>query len=281
VTDGAADDTSYVTALVRSDDRPRYYATLFAPGEIRADLFALYGFAAEIARVPDLVREPTLGEIRLKWWSDALTETVVETAPGETPSLRAVSQAIVRQALPIAPALALIEARAGDLYSDPPGSLTDLEGYLGETESVLFQMAALMAGGGSETADAAGHAGVAYGLTRRLARFGSDRARMRTVLPATLLAEKGLAATDVFSETPSKAVWSAVTALARHTQSRLRQAQEAIAALPRGQPTAFLPMAVVPPLLQRIERAGAELASRDAGISDIETLTRIALARLR
>ena len=48
---------------------------------------------------------------------------------------------------------------------------------LGETQSALFQLAAidLPARAAPETADAAGHAGVAYGLARRLARFAADR----------------------------------------------------------------------------------------------------------
>ena len=69
----AQDDIAYLTALVRKTDRVRYYSTLFARQEIRSDLLALYGFAAEIARIPDQVTEPSLGEIRLRWWRDALT----------------------------------------------------------------------------------------------------------------------------------------------------------------------------------------------------------------
>jgi phytoene synthase len=82
-----------------------------------------------------------------------------------------------------------------------PGELTFMpirqpaaisRGYFGETQSALFQMAAIVAGGeGVETAELSGHAGVAYGLTRRLAAFAADRGRGRTVLPADLLAGEG------------------------------------------------------------------------------------------
>ena len=98
---------------------------------------------------------------------------------------------IARHSLPLAPLDALIEARTADLYSDPPATLADLEGRMGETESVLFQMAAIILGSdGQETADAAGHAGIAYGLAQRLSRFASDRARARTILPADLYGRK-------------------------------------------------------------------------------------------
>src|SRR4051794_37632556 len=95
-----ADDIAYVTALVRVSDRARYYATLFAAAEARADLFALYGFAAEIARIPDLVSEPALGEVRLRWWQDSLAEATSPGGTGSTPALRAVTQTIIRHRLP-------------------------------------------------------------------------------------------------------------------------------------------------------------------------------------
>jgi phytoene synthase len=105
-----ADDIAYVSALVREADRPRYYATLFAPTSVRADLFALYGFAAEIAHVPDRVSDPTLGEIRLRWWQEALADALAEAALrrcGRSPAPRP-SQAPARLFE------AMIEARSAD-----------------------------------------------------------------------------------------------------------------------------------------------------------------------
>ena len=128
------DDLAYLTSLVRESDRPRYYATLFAPAAARPDLFALYGFAVEIARVPDQVSDPTVGEIRLRWWQDSLVDTIAAGSAGSTPALRAIADTISRQRLPLAAFTAMIEARCADLYSDPPATVADLEGYLGETE---------------------------------------------------------------------------------------------------------------------------------------------------
>ena len=281
--DGAsADDIAYVTALVRAHDRPRYYATLFSPPAIRADLLAIYGFAAEIARVPNQVREPTLGEIRLKWWSDALVEAIGRGGGGETPALRAAAAAITRLALPIAPFTALIEARSADLYADPPATLGDLEGRMGETESVLFQMTAIASGAaGPETADAAGHAGVAYGIARRLALFASERARGRTILPSDLLEEAGLKAAEVFASTTPGALPGAVAKLTGAAREHLARARALIARLDASTRPTFLPLAAVPPLLTRIDRLGPAIAARAVGVSDLEGLLRIGLAHLR
>lgn len=277
------DDIAYVTALVREHDRPRYYATLFAPADKRSDLFALYGFAVEVARVPDLVSEPALGEIRLRWWQDSLAEAVGQSSAGGTPALRAVATTIARHRLPLAAFDALIEARSSDLYSDPPASVADVEGRMGETESVLFQMPAIILGAaGPETAEAAGHAGIAYGVSRRLAVFASDRTRGHCLVPADVLERQGFTSIGLFAAAQSSpklaAIIEEMAALARQ---HLAFAQTAIAKLSPVVRPAFLPLAAVAPLLTRIARLGEDAASRDVRLSDFETLVRIGLARVR
>ncbi len=278
----SADDIAYVTALVRAHDLPRYYSTLFAPPELRADLLALYGFAAEIARVPHQIKEPMLGELRLRWWSDALVEAVRRDGAGETPALRAAAGAIARHSLPLSAFEALIEARGADLYSDPPATLTDLEGRMGETESALFQMAAIVSGAAAqESADAAGHAGIAYGTARRLSRLASDRAYGRTILPDALLTEHELTASAVLAPEASSNLPPAVMALAAFARRHLALARGHAAELPAGARPVFLPLAIVEPLLKRIERLGLDIAKKDTVISNLESLTRIGWARLR
>lgn len=278
----ASDDIAYLTALVRTHDRPRYYASLFAPAAARDDLFALYGFAAELARIPDQVSEPALGEIRLKWWGDALSGTAGGEGEGATPALRALSAAIAKHRLPQAPFEALIEARTADFYSDPPATVGDLEGRMGETESALFQMAAIVAGAsGRDAADAAGHAGVAYGIARRLATFASDRARGRTILPTEILHRAGMSAADLFASGPQGGLANAVAELAEVARRHLREARAREADLPKPVRTAFLPLAVVAPLLGRIESLGGGINEQEPRLSDFESLLRIGLARLR
>ena len=66
------DAFAYCAELVRTADRDRFLASLFAPAEHRAALHALYAFNVEVARVREVAREPLPGEIRLQWWSDVL-----------------------------------------------------------------------------------------------------------------------------------------------------------------------------------------------------------------
>ncbi len=80
---GEAPD-GYCRREVRRLDHDRYLAALFAPAEARAALLALYAFNLELARVPELVTEPLLGEVRLSWWREARAEARAGT-PGRHP----------------------------------------------------------------------------------------------------------------------------------------------------------------------------------------------------
>ena len=48
-------------------------------------LAALYSFREELRRIPGLVSEPPLGEIRLQWWRDAIKGAREKTSPPNHP----------------------------------------------------------------------------------------------------------------------------------------------------------------------------------------------------
>lgn len=271
------DDISYLARLLREVDRPRYYATLFAPEPLRSELFALYGFAAEIARIRDQVSDATLGRIRLQWWRDALDG---EPGAAEAPALRALLSVLLRHSLPTAPLKALIDARGADLYSDAPPTLADLEELIGKTQSALFQIGAALAGAAAPAlTEAARHAGLAYGLACYTSAFAAERARGRSMLPENLLATEGLQPRDVFASPPDEGLHRITCALSKLSRHHLRAALEG--PLPRQALPVFLPLAVVAPLLARSDQLDAEVLERTVALSDLETLLRIGWARLR
>ncbi len=215
--------------LVQSADRDRFLASLFAPDDKRPHLLALHAFAAEIARIPALVSEPQLGLIRLQWWRDTLDGLAAGDAPAH-PVAEALGRAVTACGLPLQPLHELVTAHEFDLYSDKVQSLTELEAYLGETQSAVIQLAALILSGPEArgAATAAGFAGVAYGLAKRLSR---PETREKYLPPGFDL---------------SQAV--------AHARKRLDEARAAAASLPPLALPAFLPIAVTPLLLRQIER---------------------------
>ncbi len=166
---------SDLAKLVREADRDRYLATLFASDDKQQDLFALYAFDAEIARIPKLVSEPQIGEIRLQWWLDTL-EAIEKGIDPDHPVALAFAVVIRKYTLPIEHLGNLVEARRNDLYADQFPSAFAAESYIAETEAAVMQFAAIILDRTSAAGAAtlAGSAGTAFGLARLYGRSSVD-----------------------------------------------------------------------------------------------------------
>lgn len=211
--------------LVRSADKDRFLASLFAPDAKRPALFALYAFNLEIARVREAVSEPRIGEIRYQWWRDTLGE-IYRGQASPHPVAQELARAIEAGDLPEKALQDLIAAREFDLYDDPMPDVAALEGYLGETSSALIQLASLVLAGpeAKAGAEAAGLAGVAYGIARSL--------RVRNLLPQG---------------------FDAIT----HAKMRLAEARALRSTIPRGTFPAFLPVSLTD---LHLDNAGAGIS---------------------
>src|ERR1700679_573304 len=116
------DAFAYCAELVRQADRDRFAAALFARGEARDALLALYAFNIEITRVREVAREPLAGEVRLQWWSEVVDGGRGEEA-GANPVAAALLMAMERHNLSANTLSGLIDAHRFDLYDDPMASI--------------------------------------------------------------------------------------------------------------------------------------------------------------
>ncbi|HVY18904.1 MAG TPA: phytoene/squalene synthase family protein [Bauldia sp.] len=250
--DPLAEAYARAAETVRAQDNDRYVADLFAPEPLRQHLFALHAFSAEIARVREVVSDPMLGEIRLQWWRDA----VATGAGGGHPIATALNATIVKCRLPKDAFRRLIDARLFDLYDDPMPSLNDLEGYAGETSSALFQLAAIVLAGGHDpgTADASGHAGVAYALTGLMRSLPVHARRGQLYLPVSMIATRGLDTRALFAGRSSPELITLLADLRTIARQHLAEAERDIADLTLPVKTAFLPLALVRAYLDRMDR---------------------------
>src|SRR3569623_3097589 len=139
-------NADHCAALVREADRDRYLATLFAPQDNRAALFALYAFNIELIRVRDVAREPMPGEIRLQWWREVL-EGKRDGEAAAHPVAAALMEGLRRHALTPDRLPGIVDAHQFDLYDDPMGTLDDLDNYAVMTQSALLDVAIAMLGG--------------------------------------------------------------------------------------------------------------------------------------
>ena len=72
-----------VRRSAREGDPDRALSALFAPRDARSDLFALYAFNVELARIAEQVSEPHLGAIKLQWWRDAVDQAAYGVTTGQ------------------------------------------------------------------------------------------------------------------------------------------------------------------------------------------------------
>jgi phytoene synthase len=250
-----ADSFDHCEELVRAGDKDRFLATLFAPQKYRRALYALYAFNLEVTRTRELAREPMPGEIRLQWWRDVLGGA----GRGEVdahPVAAALRDVVVRYRLPPRMLLDLIDARSFDLYDEPMASLSYLERYAAQTSSALVELAARILCDGRDlgTSDLTRHAGSAYAIAGLLRALPIHAGRGQLYLPADLMQRYGAQSIDVFAgraTTELRAVLGELRLVARH---HLGAARGLLNDMPPQVAPALLPVALVRPALDRMER---------------------------
>ncbi len=170
-----------LAAKVEAGDRDRWVTARLA-GPLAPRLMAIYAFDLEIARIPLVVSEPLLGEMRLQFWRDAIA-AIYEggMVPGHeiAPPL---AEVIAAADLPRAPFDALIEARRSDLTAEPHADRAAFDRYVAATHAGPMALAARALGGGAATDGIAADLGHAAGVARSLAHAAPDLGASRLPL---------------------------------------------------------------------------------------------------
>ncbi|MBU6506326.1 MAG: squalene/phytoene synthase family protein [Alphaproteobacteria bacterium] len=257
VVESQASTPASLAALVRQHDRDRFATAMFAPAPRRENLFALYAFNYELAKVRESVREPMMGRVRLQWWRD----TLAEIAAGQSPRRHEVAEPLARviraHHLSQSTLTRMIDAREQDLLPDPPTTFTQLEDYAEATGGGLNYLAlqALAVKDGKGAAPiAARHVGVGYALAGVLratafnARFGLSH------IPIELDPDR-----HALGGKATPALCDAAATIAEAAHARFAKARSLSDDIPEAVMPVLLPMLVAERWLGQIERAGYDL----------------------
>jgi phytoene synthase len=247
------DAFAYCAELVRTADRDRYLATLFAPAERRRALHALYAFNSEVARVREAAREPLPGEIRLQWWSEVLRGDRSAEASAN-PVAAALLATIASHALAPMRLVDLIEARRFDLYEEPMASLADLKDHARKTASLLFSLGAQILCG-LDLPTVAEPAGIAWAIAALLRAFPLHAARRQIYLPLDLLERHQVDRRDIYAARSSSGLKTAFAELREVAGRHLDRARAHMRVLPSDALPAFLVLALIRPSLDRLSRS--------------------------
>ena len=268
-----------VRRIAREADPDRSIAASFAPRGPRADLFALYAFNAELARVAELVSEPGLGAIRLQWWREAIERA----ANGETsghPVADAVGDLLGRGKVSRERIVGLIDARGFDVETRIMPDGAALDAYLYDTAAALFALAAETMGVKNASVEQAATAGgTAYGLTGLMRALPVHAARGLVFLPADQLRRHGITPEQLFSGRTSDGLGQLLAKLRATAREALREAEALIAELDISARTAFVPLSLVDPYLAAMEKSGRDPLHEIADINPLYRLWRMACWR--
>jgi phytoene synthase len=247
--------TGHCAELVRAHDFTRYASTLLAPAPQRRALLALYAFNVEICRVHTQVSQPLPGEIRLQWWRDMLSGSDHGGVEGN-PVAAELLLATRSHRLSTERLLRLIEEHQFDLYNDPMPSMAALEGYIYDTSSALFSLAAAAIGTPSgDVEHLARHAGLAQGMVQVMTALPLDASQRRLFVPQQVLARYGCGPEDVFAGKETPKLRAALDDLLSEARSHLNTAYALLPSVKAEARPAFLPLAQVKRDLALLARA--------------------------
>jgi NADH dehydrogenase [ubiquinone] 1 alpha subcomplex assembly factor 6 len=273
---------SYCAQQVRQYDNDRYLTALFAGGDLRDDLLALYAFNLEIAKTREIVHEPMMGRIRLQWWRDCIAEIY---AGGERPHqvVQPLAAAIRRHALPRAHFDRLLDAREADMGDAPPFDLGALVDYADGTSAALGLLALAAAGGGTsvDAASAVRSIWLAWGLIGLLRAVPFHAATRRAYLPQTLMTAQGMTAHDLFDRRRPAAVAAIAREVAAEARRHLREGQAIARRLPRRLLPVLMPATLAATHLRRLEAAGCDVFATRVQEAPPARLWRLLLVQLR
>jgi phytoene/squalene synthetase len=252
--------------MVRRGDRDRYLCALFAPAEVRAGLFAIAALNLELARLPDKVSEPLLGQIRLQWWRlsiDGIYDGEIES--GDDIS-RALAATISRFGLSRDVFERLIDARAFDLLTDPPEDMAATETYIDNTAGAVATLWLEVLGGTGKSASGDGacaqashHVARAYGLSGLLRALPYHAQKGRIYLPASLMKQYQLRREDVLSPISAGTSGAGLIEIAREfaaqAVSELAAARALMPSVPKAAMPVLLPMIIAESALKCLEKA--------------------------
>lgn len=265
---------------VKAGDPDRYLAALFTSLAMQRDLFALYAFNIELARIGEQAREPQLGEIRLQWWRDALAGP--PGAKTGNPVADALLAMHAARALPLVKLQRMVDARCFDVHRAPMTDMDALEAYLSGTAGALFELAAHAAGlRAPQAPELCREAGLAYGLTGLMRALPVHAARGQLYIPPTFLLSFGVDGAALLRGEEPEGLRHALEVLRERASDHLAAFRRLARDMPRSAVHAFLPLMLVPAYLRQLGKPSHKPLTEIAALNPLSRYTRLWLASAR
>ncbi len=262
--------------LARTHAFDRYLSALLAPAQTRDALMTWAAVTGEIERIPFIVTDPMIGEIRLQWWLDWLEQVHADTSSGN-PLADAMSEVIRGHALPVEPIRTMIEARIADLYADPVADFDAFATYLEDTEGNAFLLGAKIGtrSAMNEAKSACLLAGRAYGTARTLAKLPDFATKGRWPLPVQSTEVVSGSNGDILAPENTAQRAAAAGRAAKFATEALAEARASVTSPDKALRASLLPLALVEPYLAGLEKAGRDPLLQPAAMMPLTRVWRL------
>lgn len=246
---------AHCAEMVRRFDPDRFLLAQFAPAACRPALLALAAFNLEVAKIPEVVTERMLGQIRLQWWREAL-DGIVAGSPRAHAVVRSLAAAVAGHGLVAEPLHAFIDARERDLDPDPPPDLPALVAHVDATAGRIAGLQLDVLGVAGDSARSAALAGTRAWALAGLLRAVPFHARARRIyLPEAVLREAGAGRADLLALRPDAGLKQAVARVAEAAAAEI-EAARALGHPPRAAAAVTLAATLARLHLARLREAG-------------------------
>ena len=252
---GSRERAADLSSLARATAYDRYIQALcIKPSHLRPDFILLAAFHGELARIPFLVREPLMGEIRLQWWRDVVNCVSGERSEAGNPLADGIVDFLEHHPTARTPFLAAIDARCHEVVVGPILNQDSFDSYLDGIGTVLFGVGQDLLGLNptSPVSTALGSAGRAIALCDVVRRLPQHLALGRCPVPHSVLEDEVLHAGS--SDDFDRRLKGAITTLARQARRHLADYRTVQETLPTAMALIVLPLALVEPYLRALEK---------------------------
>ncbi|XP_078034657.1 NADH dehydrogenase (ubiquinone) complex I, assembly factor 6 homolog sicily isoform X2 [Augochlora pura] len=184
--------------MLRKYDYENFLCTLSLSAETRSAAFAIRAFNVEVAQVQDQTRDSKIGEMRLKFWSDAVNNTFKGNPP-RSPVMLELARILRKHSLSKHYFKRLIDARLEFLKNCSFLDINALEKYAEYSTSSIYYLMLEAHGINDINADhAASHMGKAHGVINSLRSIPYNAKNRMNILPQDILMKHGVSTEAVF-----------------------------------------------------------------------------------
>jgi len=245
---------SLIRKLVRDHDRDRYVAALFLDKRYQTKIFPILAFNVELERIPQIVTEPQLGEIRLQWWRDTLEKIARGERVGH-PVADSMAVTLARSDISTVSLLEMIDARSFDISRTIFPDFNALNSYFNKTTGAVFSLSEqIILDNKISSRELVERAGRAYGLMQIMKLLPYHTASGRIFIPQDILNEFGVDRVQLLGGQESSGLNRMLTDLRNRCRQELKTSRSLLEQVGSRVSTAYLPLALVDPYLTILER---------------------------